>query len=129
MTDTLTDRRESIAEKSGGRCWYCGVKLHFDKSRSMDTCYATLDHVVAQAVGGSGRKDNLVAACRRCNCGKNKRTVEDYRLSRRFKAAGLKPMNREQIDWCLEHGFDVLSVLPEVEFWGEIYVGLQQATD
>ena len=49
------------------RCAYCGVKSD----------HLTLDHVIPVSRGGKHSKDNVVPACRHCNCSKQARTPEE----------------------------------------------------
>jgi hypothetical protein len=51
--------REAALRAQNGRCKYCLCRLSYKT--------ATRDHVVARAVGGSDFKENIVAACSRCN--------------------------------------------------------------
>ena len=51
------------------KCWYCGV----DKPD-------TVDHVKPIAKGGGHELDNLVLACRSCNCSKKDGTIGDLRF-------------------------------------------------
>ena len=43
----------------GGRCFYCGNKLALDE--------ATIDHVLAKALGGDNSEGNTVACCHSIN--------------------------------------------------------------
>lgn len=52
-----------IWDKTGGLCFYCGLALNPYRNFS-------IDHVVPKSRGGSDDPDNLVPACRRCNCRK-----------------------------------------------------------
>lgn len=60
--------REFLLEKWGLQCAYCdqtNVRLQ-------------VEHIVAQARGGSSRVSNLTLACERCNAKKAARPVEDF---------------------------------------------------
>ncbi len=61
-------RRNAVKDRDGHKCAYCGSteNLH-------------VDHVIPLVGGGSSELDNLVTACRECNCGKSGRTVEEWR--------------------------------------------------
>ena len=62
MTAGNQRRREfkrQLLEQQNWRCAYCGCPL------GMET--ATIDHVIALSRGGANDRDNLVAACRKCN--------------------------------------------------------------
>jgi 5-methylcytosine-specific restriction endonuclease McrA len=51
--------RESALRKQDGRCKYCLCKLTYKN--------VTRDHVVSRATGGLDHRNNIVAACLRCN--------------------------------------------------------------
>lgn len=81
MPLTDADIRDTVWEKSGGHCWYCG-----DTLKPFSTF--SIDHVTPVIAGGSHHIDNLVPCCKRCNSKKRDRHVEVFRLlcypSRRF---------------------------------------------
>ncbi|MCO5730132.1 HNH endonuclease signature motif containing protein [Rhizobium sp. SSA_523] len=60
--------REAALRKQDGRCKYCLCKLTYKN--------VTRDHVVARAMGGLDHRDNIVAACARCNRAKGKLSVK-----------------------------------------------------
>lgn len=47
-------------------CTYCGCTTQLD-ARENSSNFATVDHVIPRARGGSGKRDNLVLACLKCN--------------------------------------------------------------
>lgn len=49
-------------------CFYCGAPA------------GGHDHMLPVIRGGTGKVENLVPACNRCNCQKHSRTVDEYRL-------------------------------------------------
>jgi 5-methylcytosine-specific restriction endonuclease McrA len=51
----------------GWHCHYCGSQTHL-----------TADHILAQVNGGTDAADNIVPACRTCNCSKGKRDYEAF---------------------------------------------------
>lgn len=60
--------RYAVLERDGERCNYCGTSngpLH-------------VDHVIPLIQGGTNDLNNLVVACRECNCGKSGRTPEEW---------------------------------------------------
>lgn len=65
-----------IISKSGGCCWYCGVRLTEDF-----TVYGAgeIEHQQPRARGGSSALSNLVLSCRPCNERKGTRTPEEFR--------------------------------------------------
>lgn len=53
-------------------CQYCGERKGVGE--------LTLDHIVPRAQNGESVTDNLVTACKRCNCRKGNRTPEQARM-------------------------------------------------
>lgn len=64
-------RKQRIAEKSDGRCWYCSCELEPDTR--------TYDHVIPLSRGGASSEENLVLACAICNGNKRNLMLDDYR--------------------------------------------------
>lgn len=62
------NRRNFVLSRDNYTCVYCG---------SQDNLH--VDHAIPLTHGGSSDVDNLVTACRECNCGKCGRTVEEWR--------------------------------------------------
>ena len=58
-----TEKRLAIYLRDRFTCIYCLRDLHDAAPSDI-----TLDHVVARSNGGSNRENNLVTACRICNC-------------------------------------------------------------
>jgi CRISPR-associated endonuclease Csn1 len=52
-------RRYQLVSMQNGKCLYCGDTIAFS------TC--EVDHIVPRRHGGSSQRDNLIAACKRCN--------------------------------------------------------------
>jgi hypothetical protein len=52
----------------GHACAYCGVSC----------ATLTVDHVLALTSGGLDEADNVIPACRKCNCSKHTRSVEEW---------------------------------------------------
>jgi len=59
-------RRQEAIQRQNSVCLYCGSAIGMTTSQ--------LDHIVADAQGGSNRRDNLVAVCTLCNGQKGKRS-------------------------------------------------------
>jgi 5-methylcytosine-specific restriction endonuclease McrA len=57
------DLRLAIYLRDSFRCVYCLADLHGADPRDV-----TLDHVIAKVDGGSNKPENLITACRHCNC-------------------------------------------------------------
>lgn len=62
--------REAALRKQDGRCKYCLCKLTYKN--------VTRDHVVSRAAGGSDHRENIVAACARCNGLKGKMPAKQF---------------------------------------------------
>lgn len=69
-------KREKVYKRTGGKCWYCGVKLSLERGKKNRM---TLDHVIPKSKGGTSDLDNLVPACRWCNTGKADSPLEVFR--------------------------------------------------
>lgn len=65
------DKRNSIFEKYGGRCAYCGEVLDHNDF--------TIDHIYPLTKGGSNKGKNLVACCFACNRAKSDSELEQFR--------------------------------------------------
>lgn len=56
----------SIFNRDRYRCRYCGVQLTNET--------ATVDHVIPKSKGGTGKRENLVTCCKKCNTEKSDST-------------------------------------------------------
>jgi 5-methylcytosine-specific restriction endonuclease McrA len=61
-----------IAARDSHRCIYCGATAEESGS------HLHLDHVVPRSAGGSDTADNLVLACRACNCTRKAMTLTEW---------------------------------------------------
>lgn len=69
VDELLTETQwRDILDQYHHRCAYCGKKA--DR--------LTMDHVIPLAKGGKHSKDNIIPACRHCNCTKEARTPEQW---------------------------------------------------
>lgn len=66
----ITNNRNKAAERQGWHCYYCTAPM------TVETC--TADHLIPVCKGGTDRKDNIVAACVKCNSRKREMTAEEY---------------------------------------------------
>jgi hypothetical protein len=55
-------------------CKFCGTPLDFEKETKADNAFE-IEHLFAQALGGTNHKSNIAASCNRCN------KIKDDRLS------------------------------------------------
>ena len=67
----LIDR---IRRRDGDICRYCGVQVNWKDRKS--NVGGTYDHVIPVSQGGENTYDNVVVACRGCNCRKQARTPD-----------------------------------------------------
>jgi hypothetical protein len=117
-------KHQAVWDKTEGRCWYCGQWLIVpvtDRQRLSIWSWFVPDHVTPKCQGGTNDIDNLVPACWSCNSAKNGKTLEQYRLWRELRAAGVPIFNQTQLDYLASVGF----VFPEREpviFWAEQYL-------
>jgi hypothetical protein len=87
------EKRLAIYIRDGFRCLYCGTDL-----RDASPADVTLDHLVAKDAGGSNEADNLVTACRRCNCSRGSRVWTEFApggAHDRITATIARPLNIE----------------------------------
>jgi len=68
------DKRLAIYLRDGLACAWCGHTLE-------DGEWLTLDHVKPHSHGGTNEPENLLTACRRCNCSRGNRSVIDFAKS------------------------------------------------
>lgn len=124
-------KQAAVWEKTGGRCWYCGKQTrrvdwadvmnqrNKDGTKKSDNDHwFTIEHVIPLSLGGTNNIDNLLPACRKCNCTKNKKTIGEYREYVSRMRVGAPAFTDEQIEYLRENGIE----LPEIEqviFWGE----------
>lgn len=63
--------RLAIYARDGFACAWCGATVE-------DGVELSLDHLKTQKAGGEDSPSNLVTACRKCNCSRGCRTVEEF---------------------------------------------------
>ncbi|MFC0280542.1 HNH endonuclease [Falsigemmobacter intermedius] len=59
--------RLMIFERDGNRCHYCGSDRQL-----------TIDHIIPERDGGSHEPDNLLTACKSCNCSKGTKPYDEF---------------------------------------------------
>lgn len=77
-------KRERIARDQGMRCFYCSRMMAFHAKRQANS--VTLDHLVPRCDGGTRERENVVAACYRCNHAKGRQSVQQFLASPKFAA-------------------------------------------
>lgn len=60
-----TKMRKRLSSEQNHRCCYCGIDLQCEHPEQHD--YATIEHVIERAQGGSDRWDNFAVCCHVCN--------------------------------------------------------------
>lgn len=104
--------RRSVWAKTNGRCFYCGIFFE-------DLTTMTIDHFLATPKPDHAL-ENLVPACRSCNCSKGPRSLEEFRFWRRMQAfhkiAGVS-FSIEQVNYLEGNG--VRLEIPGYRFWFE----------
>ena len=86
------DKRLAIYLRDDFRCAYCGQDLRGESPHNI-----TLDHLVPVSQGGSNGEDNLVTACRSCNCSRGARSISDFAPGgslKRIRELTILPLNR-----------------------------------
>lgn len=81
---------EKMAEawrKTNGFCAFCGINPNPHVKNEY-----TIDHMIAQNIGGDHEPENLYISCQHCNKQKNVKTVDEYRayLERTLNIEGHK---------------------------------------
>lgn len=76
LTKRMRRLRDELARAQGGLCFWCGREMA--PSTWNVGASLSLDHVIPRADGGSNRKDNLVAACKRCNSARPSRASQRH---------------------------------------------------
>lgn len=72
------NRRWNLFDLQKGVCYYCKISLLLHDQ--LNPRYATIDHKVPRIKGGSGKSDNIVLCCLKCNKEKGSMTAEEYEL-------------------------------------------------
>lgn len=81
-----TSLRKNLLQRTGGKCFYCGVRLF--KKRKGHRAKATIDHYIPKAEGGSNARENLVPACSSCNKEKGRLMPDEFRPGEEMKGKG-----------------------------------------
>ncbi len=100
---SLAKPRAQAFKAQGGRCYYCNLPMwqanpeafaarYGLTSRQVQILHCTGEHLVAHKDGGGVGRDNIVAACWRCNHGRHAR--KDDLSSEQFKNLVKKRMKR-----------------------------------
>ena len=112
--------RRELYDKTGGRCWYCGVEMSYKESQ--------IDHIYPRARGGSDAIGNLNICCRTCNSQKKTKTLTEYREWLRWKSIGVEPFTEMQEAWLAHHGIEAPEPPPHV-FYGDHIQAIENDID
>lgn len=114
----MNKKRQSIWNKSNGKCWYCGSKLP-EKGWHADH----LEPVVRNLVTGEPKHpdrdniDNLVPSCASCNINKHSMSLESWR---QIIQGYVKSLNRDSTQYKLAKRYGLIEEKTiEVKFWFE----------
>ncbi|WP_372828210.1 HNH endonuclease [Polaromonas sp.] len=86
MSKTLNNSRQAAYRAQAGLCFYCRCAMWTRSSIELTRSYditkqqakrlqCTAEHLRPRSEGGSDLPDNIVAACRHCNCTRHKRKI------------------------------------------------------
>lgn len=81
-----TQQRRALVARHDGRCGYCGVAGALQA-----------DHRIPLSRGGSHRIENIIPACRQCNCRKATSTEGEFRV--RLANERLRSSEFVVVDW------------------------------
>ena len=70
------DKRMDVADRDGWLCRYCGRSVYDGDNDYEDALHIDHRHPVSR--GGSNRRRNLQATCKRCNLEKGDKTDKEY---------------------------------------------------
>jgi hypothetical protein len=113
--------RKAVYDKTGGHCYYCGMKLTLrskTKFPEVDPAVMLTDHFVPKSKGGSDHIDNIVPCCRPCNSGKNNKPLEQYRSSCYWKSKGIS-FTPKQREFLKSTGYYLSKFENSFKFWFE----------
>ncbi|MFB9149549.1 HNH endonuclease [Roseovarius ramblicola] len=68
--------RAWVMERDNWRCHYCGTDQNL-----------TIDHKVPRSQGGTNDRENLITACKTCNCAKGTKSYDDFLAYREGQAS------------------------------------------
>jgi hypothetical protein len=95
----VTDRDlNDIYDRTDGACHICGKKLSFKNYGVSGTRGAwEIEHSVPRAVGGTNHRNNLFAACIRCNRSKGAKSTREARSQHGRSAAPLSKAKKAKL--------------------------------
>lgn len=66
---------DAVVARDGPLCRYCKVET---QPTGPDYQRRTVDHLIPVSKGGKDTKENLVIACKTCNCRRGNRPVQEF---------------------------------------------------
>lgn len=91
--------RYRAVQRQNTQCAYCGTGITFN------TC--EMDHIIPRkGLGSNNRRENLVAACRRCNASKNNRIFSSWAQSRAIPEVSVDGVVQRMKHWTKDAAFD-----------------------
>lgn len=67
MSSQLQRSRDFACRHQGGKCYYCTVTMRPSSAPLRDLLRCTAEHLLPRCEGGTDARDNIGAACARCN--------------------------------------------------------------
>lgn len=68
--------RQAWKRTFGDICQSCSIRMHFEVKFRSHKHYATIDHILARALGGTNSLENIQVICKECN---NLKSADEYR--------------------------------------------------
>ncbi len=79
--------RYLLHKRDGGKCAYCGEVVSVKEG--------TIDHVIPVSKGGKTTWDNTVWCCRKCNCKKDNKSLEESGMKLREEIKLYNPKKKK----------------------------------
>lgn len=108
---------KAVLEKSGGRCWYCGIELTPESRDRLTPQTYCIDHLFPISKGGVSEIDNLVPSCWKCNGSKGTHTVEEFRVVMTRRDHKMPAFAPEQIEFLKANGIKLPEFPPHVFYF------------
>lgn len=91
MSNGVSAKIELLRARDGDGCWYCGKTINFDLKAPAKLA-GTLEHLLAQSLGGTSALDNLVICHAKCNA-----HLRDHPLptKRKMREANLRNLAKQ----------------------------------
>lgn len=121
LTERSRKYRSQQFREQSGRCYYCGfpmwerrcqkfAALHGISLKDAARFKSTAEHMLAQADGGTSRRDNIVATCQFCN--QNRHHCKKPQSAIRYRQRVQRQVARRS--WHPQHLFKMIDQPPPV---------------